>query len=67
MTHRQLTADEKADIRNARGFQVPWPRLAEHFGMRAEELQRQMLEQPQWKTPPAELDLFSEEKLEGVL
>lgn len=67
MTHRKLTADEKADIRNARGFQVGWPRLAEHFQMPVEELQRQMLEQPQWKTPPAELDLFAEQRLDAVL
>jgi len=59
---RRLTADEKADIRNARGFQVPWQRLAEHYGIPAEELQRQLA-----KSEQAELDLFSDELLDGIL
>lgn len=41
---RRLTADELADIRNARGFQVPLSRLAQHYGMPAAEIQRQLAE-----------------------
>jgi len=59
---RKLTAEELADIRNARGFQVPWQRLAEHYGMPVEELQRQLA-----KSEQAELDLFSDELLDGIL
>ena len=67
MTHRTLSKEEKADVRNARGFQVPWHKIAAHFGMDVDDLKNQM-EEPQWKEPrQAELDLWSESRLDAVL
>lgn len=48
---RYLSGDDIADAKNARGFNVPWDRIASHFGVSVEELQAAMGE-PQWKAEP---------------
>lgn len=47
---RKLTAEEKADVQNFRGFGASWQRIAEFFGIDVADLQNQMQE-PQWKEP----------------
>ena len=53
MSKRYFSADEIADAKNARGFNVPWERIAGHFGVTVAELQAAVGE-PQWKAEPAE-------------
>ena len=45
---RYFSADDMADIKNARGCNVPWARLAEHYCASVEELQI-ATGSPQWK------------------
>ena len=72
MTKRYLSGDDIADARNARGFNVPWDRIASHFGVSVEELQAAMGE-PQWKAEPAKsdaepvCDLWAADSLNAVL
>ena len=46
----QRTLDEQQvqDLKNSRGFGVPWPVLSKHYGLPVAELQR-LSGQPQWK------------------
>lgn len=53
---RYFSADEIADIKNARGCNVPWDRLAGHFRVTVEELQAAVGE-PQWKPEPVRGDI----------
>lgn len=72
MSKRYFSADDIADIKNARGFNVPWDRIAGHYGATVEELQVATGE-PQWKPEPAKsdvepvFDLWAADRLEGVL
>lgn len=72
MSKRYFSADEIADIKNARGCMVPWPKLAAHFGVSVEDLQVAVGE-PAWKAEPAmaaaegKFDLWSLDRLDGVL
>ena len=49
-TH-SLDSQQIADVRNARGCGVPWPRLSRHYGIPVIELRR-LLGEPQWADVP---------------
>lgn len=72
MTKRYFSADEIADIKNARGFNVPWVRIAGHYSVPIEEVQAAVGE-PQWKAEPAKsdaepvCDLWAADRLNAVL
>lgn len=60
---RYWSQDEIDEINNARGCQVPWQRIASHYGVSIADVQR-AVGQPQWRDTPAsssdsEPDLFS--------
>lgn len=69
---RYFSADEIADIKNARGFNVPWERIAGHYGVPIDEVQAAVGE-PQWKAEPAKsdaepvCDLWAADSLNAVL
>ena len=50
-----LSGEDIADAKNGRGFNIPWPKLAGHYGLTVAELQAAMGE-PQWKPEPAAAD-----------
>ena len=70
MTKRYYSADDIADIKNARGCGVPWDRIAGHYGDSVENIQHACGE-PAWKAEPQpeseESDLWSVDRLDGVL
>ena len=53
MSKRYFSADDIADAKNARGFNVPWDRIAGHFGCSVDEI-KQACGEPAWKSEPAE-------------
>ena len=67
---RYFSGDEIADIKNARGCNVPWDRIAGHYRVPEEEV-RNAVGEPKWKREPAqqaaEVNLFASERLDGVL
>jgi hypothetical protein len=70
MSTRYWSTDDLAEIRNARGFNIPWQRIAGHYGVSVEAVQ-QAVGAPQWRSEPVqhpEPDLFAGlERLEGQL
>ena len=50
---RYFSADDIADIKNARGCNVPWDQIAEHYCVTVEELQNAVGE-PQWRALPTD-------------
>ncbi len=52
---RYFSADDLADAKNARGFGVPWERIASHNGVSVDEI-KQACGEPAWKSEPAKLD-----------
>ena len=71
---RYFSANDVADIKNARGCNVPWDRLAGHYRATVEEVQNAVGE-PQWQREPVpqdrqqklDFDLFATDKLDEVL
>jgi len=65
-----LSGDDIKDAKNARGFSVPWERIAAHHGVSVDEM-KQACGEPQWKSEPAatsdDFDLFASERLDAVL
>ena len=60
--YRTLFPEDIKDLKNSRGFGVPWPVLSKHYGLPVAELQR-LTGQPQWQDleqPATQGTLFDE-------
>ena len=69
---RYYSSDDIADMKNARGFNVPWDRIAGHYGDSVDSIKHACGE-PAWKAEPvttaadSEPDLWSVDRLESQL
>lgn len=50
---RTLDSEQVEDLKNARGFGVPWTRLSKYYGLPVEEL-RKLAGQPQFRDVDSE-------------
>ena len=66
---RYWSADDIAGIKNARGFMVPWWKIAAHYGASVEDVQAAVGEAKSTPVQAAtsEFDLWSVDRLDGVL
>ena len=71
MIKRYYSADDIADMKNARGFNVPWDRIAGHYSDSVDAIKHACGE-PAWKSEPTQatepvVDLWRVDEVESQL